>query len=83
MAIKIKKDGSMFGQSKEFLAYERNVIGGKIPSPFTLVEFSDSEIDWSKSQIPGMYPPKVKKGKVVWSNLVPLTPSGKPKMGLF
>jgi hypothetical protein len=83
MPLRINLDGSISGLRNDFASYERKIIQGKIPCPFT-VQFRDSEISWvrSKARITACNA-LVKTGPIVASHPIPLTPEGKPKIQLF
>ena len=68
------------GLRNDFAKYERDIISGKIPCPFT-VEFRDTRFDmWFAN---GWRYKVLDEGKVVCRQPLPLTPDGKPKIKLF
>ena len=90
MTVKIHADGHMTGQKKAFLAYEKSVTSGKIPTPFT-VTFYNTQYGTpvraacnSQCVLPcygvHCHYPVVVPGKVNHRRPVPLTPNGNPKI---
>ena len=76
------------GLRNDFAKYERDIISGKIPCPFT-VEFRDTRfaIMWfvnvERGGESGWRYKVLDEGKVVCRQPLPLTPDGKPKIKLF
>jgi len=75
------------GLRNDFAKYERDIISGKIPCPFT-VEFRDTRFDmWfvnvGRGGESGWRYKVLDEGKVVCRQPLPLTPDGKPKIKLF
>jgi len=83
MPLKITKDGHISGQREDFLRYERAIISGKIPCPFT-VEFRDSICEpYYNNKYKTTYYRIKQRGEVVCSTPLPLKPNGRPKVELF
>ena len=89
MVLKVHADGHLTGQKKEFTRYERDLLSGKIPCPFT-VEFLDTEYTTVYTDCTTVWGNRIgkkfvvsKKGKVTYEGMQPLTTDGKPKARLF
>lgn len=84
LRVTIDRSGRCYnvGLRNDFAKYERDVLSGKIPSPFTVIEFKDTRY---KSHPEGLliYYSIAKDGDVVHKEPIPLTPAGKPKISLF
>lgn len=84
LRVIIDRDGRcrIAGQRKDFTKYEKDVISGKIPSPFTVVEFKDTEYRAHCDEYLIKYS-VVREGRVLFTGPIPLTPEGDPKVRLF
>ena len=91
MSLKIVTDrhGQVYvsGLQPAFAKYERDIVQGKVDCPFR-VEFRASTIRWrpitGHEDRPLLLTSEVeKRGQVVRSSPVPLTPQGKAKLLLF
>ena len=79
--LKIRDDGSISGQKREFIKYEKDIMRGKIACPFA-VEFLDTQYSYYIRDKQG-FSKMIKKGSVVATFPVPLTLDGKVKIKLF